>query len=100
MNTAQSRSFPGQLVYSLFQALCQCGRLKKRAGDERGLVEKREQASWSRVYTTWTADCGLRTVDCGLRKRRADANLVSRVLGTWLGLRQVLRTGYKTYSDI
>ena len=25
---------------SLFQPLCQCGRLKKRAGDERGLVEK------------------------------------------------------------
>ena len=25
---------------SLFQALCQCGRLKTRAGDERGLVEK------------------------------------------------------------
>ena len=25
---------------SLFQALCQCGRLKKRAGDERDLVEK------------------------------------------------------------
>ena len=25
---------------TLFQALCQCGRLKKRAGDERGLVEK------------------------------------------------------------
>ena len=26
--------------FSLFQALCQCGRLKKRAGDERDLVEK------------------------------------------------------------
>ena len=25
---------------SQFQALCQCGRLKKRTGDERGLVEK------------------------------------------------------------
>ena len=25
---------------SLFQALCQCGRFKKRVGDERGLVEK------------------------------------------------------------
>ena len=25
---------------SLFLALCQCGRLKKRAGDERDLVEK------------------------------------------------------------
>ena len=23
-------------ILSLFQALCQCGRLKKRAGDERG----------------------------------------------------------------
>ena len=28
------------LSASLFQALCQCGRLKKRAGDERDLVEK------------------------------------------------------------
>ena len=26
-------------MHHLFQALCQCGRLKKRAGDERGLVE-------------------------------------------------------------
>ena len=26
--------------FNLFQALCQCGRLKKGAGDERGLVEK------------------------------------------------------------
>ena len=25
---------------SLFQTLCHCGRLKKRVGDERGLVEK------------------------------------------------------------
>ena len=32
------------MFFSLFQALCQCGRLKKRAGDERGLVE-RERAS-------------------------------------------------------
>ena len=28
------------MFFSLFQALCQCGRLKKWAGDERGLVEK------------------------------------------------------------
>ena len=29
--------------YSLFQALCQWGRLKERAGDERGLVGKHER---------------------------------------------------------
>ena len=29
---------------SLFQALCQWGRLKKRAGDERGLVGKNERS--------------------------------------------------------
>ena len=28
-------------LISLFQALCQCGRLKKRVGDERGLVGKK-----------------------------------------------------------
>ena len=26
------------MLHSLFQALCECGRLKKRVGDERGLV--------------------------------------------------------------
>ena len=35
---------------SLFQALCQCGRLKKKAGDERGLVEK-EGATGESVNT-------------------------------------------------
>ena len=30
---------------SLFQALCECGRLKMRAGDERGLVEKERATS-------------------------------------------------------
>ena len=29
-----------EIYDSLFQALCQCGRLKKPAGEERGLVEK------------------------------------------------------------
>ena len=35
-------------IVSLFQALCQCGRLKKRAGDERDLVEK-EGTTWEPV---------------------------------------------------
>ena len=33
-------SSPPPSPLSLFQALCQCGRLKKRVGDERNLVEK------------------------------------------------------------
>ena len=36
-------------MISLFQALCQCGRLKKRTGDERGQVEK-EGATGSRSH--------------------------------------------------
>ena len=34
-------------LISLFQVLCQCGRLKKRAGNEQGLVEKEGSSPFS-----------------------------------------------------
>ena len=40
------------IKYNLFQALSQCGRLKKRAGDEWGLVEK-EGATGEPVSTVF-----------------------------------------------
>ena len=39
-NRREDWNYRVDVYASLFQAFCQCGRLKKRAGDERGLVEK------------------------------------------------------------
>ena len=41
---AQEYLQTNRVFISLFQALCQWGRLKKRAGDEQGMVGKNERS--------------------------------------------------------
>ena len=49
-------------LISLFQALCQCGRLKKRAGNEQGLVEKEGPSPFhSRILLAADPACHLLT---------------------------------------